>query len=101
MLDPNYKQVKSEFEIDKECEQMTLETFEHVVNQPATSEELSMTQLINGVTQHKFAPLLLKAILNRMIFIDWEVTQETINQAIQNHPWVEECVMLDMNIRDN
>lgn len=100
MLDPNFKKPKSDYEIDRECEQMTVETFERVVNEPATAEELSMTQLINAVVNHKQANLLLKGILNRMISIDWESTQHAINQAAFNHQSVEDATLLDMKVRD-
>ena len=89
-----------EINLDPLCKQMTVETFEQVVNEPATSEELSMTQLINGVVQHKNSSLLLKSIIHRMILIDWEGTQDTINQAVHNHLMVEDAVLLDMKIKD-
>lgn len=89
-----------EINLDPLCSQMTAETFEAVVNEPATPEELSMTQLINGVVQNKNASLLLKSIIHRMILIDWEGTQETINQAVQNHVMVEEADLLDMKVKD-
>ena len=79
---------------------MTTEDFEQVVNAPATAEELSMAQLINGVVQHKCSGLILKSIIHRMILIDWEGTQETINQAVHNHLMVEEAVLLDMKIKE-
>ena len=91
----------NETQRDEECVQMTHETFEAVVNAPATSEELSMTQLINGVVQHKNSSLLLKSIVHRMILIDWEGTQETINQAVHNHMMVEDAVLLDMKIKES
>jgi hypothetical protein len=94
-----HRKPKSDFEIDRECERMTIETFEKVIDAPATKEELNFKEIIYLVVYHPKASLLLKGIIHRMINFDWEGTQETINQAIHNHQEVEECQLLDIKMR--
>lgn len=83
---------------EKLLEQMTIETFEQVVNQPATREELRAVEIVDAVVKNKNSDLILKSIINRMLSQDWEGTQSVINDAVFHHPKTgKETTLLDIN----
>jgi alpha-tubulin suppressor-like RCC1 family protein len=83
-------------------EKMTRETFENVINQPATFEEISASKLAEAVLEHPLTRLILKRIVNGMLSNCYEQTlEETINEAVINHPKVDPIsTLLDIKLRD-
>jgi hypothetical protein len=64
-------------------------------------EDLSLAQLADYVFQNKSCELVLKSILNKMLFADWEGTQQVINEAIINHSIVDEdSTLLDIKLKN-
>lgn len=94
-IDPHEK------ERDPLCEQMTHETFEQVVNAPATKEELRAVELADTILKHPIRSLILKRVVNGMLNENAiQELEEAINEACVNHPEVETVECLDILMRD-
>lgn len=91
-----------EMNMDPLCEQMTVETFEAVVNKPATGDELSASHLASAVVTHKISSLVFKSILHQMMSLDWEGTQQLINETVINQSGVDgvQTALLDISWRN-
>lgn len=81
---------------------MTRETFESVINAPATFEEISATKLAEAVLEHGLTNLILKRIVNEKLNRgEWQQLEDTINEAVINHSSVDgQTVCLDIKLRD-
>lgn len=69
--------------------------------QDTNYEDMSLSVLAETVFKNPKCELVLKSILNKMLFADWEGTQEIINEAVINHAIIDEdSTLLDIKLKE-
>lgn len=78
--------------------EITRKTFEMVMEAPATAEEKSIWALATEVVTHKNSMLILKSIVYQMLHHSGQEFEDTLNQAVTNHPTVDPEMTICLDI---